>query len=977
MRVVVAIPSVGLLAGTAIGLFVSGAFGASPDRALLAAQAVGLTRSGPVNTVVAVGPVAMLALAVLSALAVWAWRKSWPRVLACAIGLSFLVGGVLLGAHAWRQAWQPSLRVVFDELAAMEREQAESAGRVVPEELAVPTVIMGRLRTDASPRDVSVSLSVEVIAIDADARRPEVPSPPEGSRRPELVDGAKNDRRGPELPRRPRDAPRGPNLSARMQDDSRRPELLARAPQALSTRVALCSRQVRGGVLLTVVGDLAHERIRDWRAGRLIRAPVALHRPSRYLNPGAVDEERALARRGTILVGTVKSGALVEVVALGSPWAEAAARARALARRSVAAAVGGWSVRASAIVTAIVIGDRAGLSEEVQRTLQEAGTYHVIAISGGNIAILAGLTLGAFRIAGMLGRGAMLSAIAGLLAYAYLVGGGASVDRATLMAVVYFAGRAIDLRGSSFNGLMLVAAVLVAADPLAIADPSFLLTFGATSAILAVAARKPISPMPFPLAALAGMLTASVAAEAALFPVGAMVFSRVTVAGLLLNFAAIPLMAVAQIAGMLVVPVSMMWPSGASWIGWIAFAGAEGLVRSAGLVTLAPFLTWRVAPPSWLAVAAYYVALVVVWMSFAYEDLRGAPRASGDYLTARAEARAYARRRVGRLAAAAATALARSLRVVSLSTCAACAIWILFQPWTVLRSHGDGRLQVTFIDVGQGDAAFVRFPRGATLVVDAGGSGGRSAFDVGDRVVAPVLRRAGVRRLDTIALTHGDADHVGGADALIGEFRPRDVWEGIPVPPFEPLRRLRTAARAVGARWTNLQAADVMTIDEVDVVVRHPGIADWERQDVRNDDSIVIELRWEDASIVLTGDIGREVEQAIAPLFPASPLRVIKVPHHGSLTSSSLEFLRALAPRVAVVSAGRSNPFGHPAPAVLARYREVGAEIFRTDRDGAVTLTTDGHLLQLETFSGRHLSVSATASASAPAGHEDPKDTKP
>ncbi len=911
MRVVVAIPGGGLLAGTATGLLLSRAFGASPDPSPWAAQAFGLTPSGPVqpHTVIAVVPVAILALAVLSVLAVWAWRESWPCVLACAVGLAFVAGGVLLAAHAWRQAWRPSLRVVFDELVAMEREQAELTGGMVPEEPAVPAVIMGRLRTDASPRDQSVSLSVDVIAIDGEPRRSE------------------------HFPGTP--------------DDSRRPELLARAPQALWTRATLCSRQVRGGVLLTVVGALANERMRDWRAGRLIRAPVVLHRPSRYLNPGAVDEERALARRGTILVGTVKSGALVDVVALGSPWAEVAAAVRAFARRSVAVAVGGWSSRAAAIVTAIVIGDRAGLGEEVQRTLQEAGTYHVIAISGGNIAILTGLTLGAFRVAGLLGRGAMLAAIAGLLAYAYLVGGGASVDRATLMAVVYLAGRALDLRGSPFNGLVLVAAVLVAIDPLAIADPSFLLTFGATSAILAVAAGKPASRLPFPLAALVGMLTASVAAEVALFPVGAMVFSRVTVAGLLLNFAAIPLMAVAQIAGMLVVPMSIMWPSAASVVGWIAFTGAEGLVRSAGLVTLAPFLTWRVAPPSWPAVAAYYAALTALWTSCSYSDVH-CPQACRHALSG---LRLF--ERFGRLAVPAARVLTRPLRVVSLSACAGCAVWILFQPWTALRSHGDGRLHVTFIDVGQGDAAFVRFPRGATLVVDAGGSGGQSTFDVGDRVVAPVLRRAGVRRLDTIALTHGDADHVGGADALIGEFRPREVWEGIPVPPFELRRRLRTAARAVGARWTNLQAADLMTIDDVDVVVRHPGIADWERQDVRNDDSIVIEFRWEDASIVLTGDIGREVEQAIAPLFPDSTLRVIKVPHHGSLTSSSLEFLRALAPRVAVVSAGRSNTFGHPAPAVLARYREVGAEIFRTDRDGAVTLATDGHSLQLETFSGR------------------------
>ena len=148
--------------------------------------------------------------------------------------------------------------------------------------------------------------------------------------------------------------------------------------------------------------------------------------------------------------------------------------------------MGRWSQQSAAIVTAILIGDRAGLDDDVQRRLQEAGTYHVIAISGGNIAILAGLLLGAFRFAGCLGRGAMIAAIGLLVAYASLVGGGASVDRATLMAVVYFGARAFDQRSPPLNVLCVVAAILVATDPLSIADPAFGLTFGATLGILIV-----------------------------------------------------------------------------------------------------------------------------------------------------------------------------------------------------------------------------------------------------------------------------------------------------------------------------------------------------------------------------------------------------------------------------------------------------------------------------------------------------------
>ena len=290
-------------------------------------------------------------------------------------------------------------------------------------------------------------------------------------------------------------------------------------------------------------------------------------------------------------------------------------------------------------------------------------------------------------------------------------------------------------------------------------------------------------------------------------------------------------------------------------------------------------------------------------------------------------------------------------------TAIAAAVWILAEPWAIVAARGDGRLHATFIDVGQGDAIFVRFPRGATLLVDAGGLAASSSFDIGDRVVAPVLRAAGVRRLDVVALTHGDPDHIGGAASVLREFRPREVWEGIPVPRFEPMRALHDQAQQLGLRWVRVRVGDRVFFDDVEVVARHPPIADWERQKVRNDDSIVLEVRWRDVSMLLTGDIGKAVEHQVTGAMPPAPLRVVKVPHHGSLTSSTPDFVRAAAPRVAIVSAGRSNHFGHPAPDVLERYRRAGAAIFRTDRDGAVTVDTDGRSLDVRSFTGRTLSI--------------------
>src|SRR5262249_10549050 len=182
-----------------------------------------------------------------------------------------------------------------------------------------------------------------------------------------------------------------------------------------------------------------------------------------------------------------------------------------------------------------------------------------------------------------------------------------------------------------------------------------------------------------------------------------------------------------------------------------------------------------------------------------------------------------------------------------------------------------------------------------------------------------------------------------------------EVWEGIPVPRSEPLTRLRIAAEASRARWANVYAGDHLVVDDVDVLALAPAHEEWERQKVRNDDAIVLDLRWGDVSVLLTGDIGRDVERGLVWNIPPARLRVMKVPHHGSATSSTEAFVKAMRPTVAIVSVGRANHFGHPVADVMERYRAVGAAVYRTDRDGAVTIDTDGKALMVGTFNASPL----------------------
>jgi len=276
-------------------------------------------------------------------------------------------------------------------------------------------------------------------------------------------------------------------------------------------------------------------------------------------------------------------------------------------------------------------------------------------------------------------------------------------------------------------------------------------------------------------------------------------------------------------------------------------------------------------------------------------------------------------------------------------------------------------VRVVVLDVGQGDATLVSLPGGRALLVDAGGVAAVATgpdgfdappgFDIGDRVVSRALRALDVRRLDGLVLTHGDPDHLLGARGVLRHLAAVAIWEGVPVPPHPGLRALIEFARSESITWRTVRAGDTERVGQVEVRVLHPPSPDWERQRVRNDDSIVLEIRVGMVSIVLPGDIGREGERAILPRLEPDRLVVLKAPHHGSATSSGLELLERLQPRVVIFSCGRNNRFGHPHPAVVERYRAMGTAIFSTAEDGAVFVETDGERLEMSGFTGRLITI--------------------
>jgi competence protein ComEC len=684
-------------------------------------------------------------------------------------------------------------------------------------------------------------------------------------------------------------------------------------------------RRAPGRVQAHVAGSLAGPRVDDWRGGRAIRAPVALRRPQLLRNPGAPPIVWQTLRQPFDLVGSIKSATLAEV-APGPWWSEWPATARARVRAAVGALVPSAQASSAAVIVAILIGDRVGLDDDVERRLQAAGTYHTIAISGGNVAIVTAIAFFGCRL---VLRSATASACAALLViviYSAVVGPQPAVSRAVVAACVYLALWMKGLVPRGVHTLATVGLVLAIVDPLMVIDIGAWLSFGAALGILLGAGRlvswlssrmdqsqaaQSITRLRRVTRAGLALLAATIAAELALLPVAASVFSRVGVAGLALNFVAIPAMTIVQMAGLALVACDGWWAGGAAVSAAIAGAAARALLDSSSLVDVLPWLSWRVPPAGAGWTIGFYAALC----------------ASLTVETPRRWRRALA------------------------ATAVVCAGVILTAPFVELAAPRAGRLRVTTIDVGQGDAILVQFPSGRALLVDTGGSSG--AFDVGTRVVTPAIWALGARRLDWLAVTHPDLDHIGGARSIVRDLQPREVWEGMPVPPNRERAQLREAVINAGGAWRPLRAGQALETGGVTVDVLHPPPPDWERQKTRNEDSLVLHLTFGLVEVWLTGDAGPEFESHLTPAASRGTLRILKVAHHGSRSSSSPDFLAAIRPDIALVSAGRANLFGHPAPEVLARFDRYRTQVFRTDRDGAVMLDTDGRTVEVSTMSGR------------------------
>ncbi len=572
------------------------------------------------------------------------------------------------------------------------------------------------------------------------------------------------------------------------------------------------------------------------------------------------------------------------------------------------------------LAAALLVADDDALPRDLRDRFADSGLVHALSVSGLHVAILAGavtLLAAALRLPPRpaLAVGAAVTAL-----YVGFIGFPPPAVRSAVMLSVGTASRLLQRPTSPWASLALGAGVPLLGDVRTVLDLGYQLSVSGMAALVAAGVLgKRVLPRAWPRrvrTVCAGLLVSSVATVASA-PLVAWHFGRLSIVAPLTNLVAAPVIALLQ-------PTLFLA---------LALAPLRAPARLAA----------DAAAPLMLAMDA--VARAGAAMPYAALTI------TPTFLTAVLLSAAIAALLVAAVARFPARPLAAALLALALAV------------WAPLVAPGPGEVELHMIDVGQGDAIGLRTPRGSWILVDAGGIVGG---DAGQRTVLPYLRRRG-GDLRALVVSHAHADHIGGAETIVRRLRPPMVWDPAFVAPSGVYARALAAVDEMDATWRRVRPGDSLVVDGVALVALAPDSAWTASLDDANSASTVLLVRYGAVRFLLTGDAEAEEEEWLLRRWGARALEadVLKVAHHGSRTSSTADFVRAVRPRLALVSVGAGNIYRHPSAEIMQRLHDAGAQLLRTDQVGHVVVRTDGRSLTVEA-SGDRWHVPERSRASPP-----------
>jgi competence protein ComEC len=728
----------------------------------------------------------------------------------------------------------------------------------------------------------------------------------------------------------------------------------------------------------------------DLHYGTRIRATATLNNAKRFRNPGVSSVADFMDAKGLDAVGVIKDPGAIARLGDAPAFKPLAwlYRWREFIQRRLDES---FSADTAGVLAASLLGNRYNLSKVTAERFREAGTFHVLVISGVHISFIGGMV---FLIARRLTRRRLsqfLWSTVVVWSYGLAVGAEASVIRAACMFTLIALAQVLFRSPSALNSLGAAAIVLLTHSPRELFDPSFQLTFLSVLAIVTLAwpiintcssigTWKPTRATPLPpscsrllkafaetlywsearwqaelnqashsyrlfknpcalwlernrlqwlLRYVVNAVIVSISVQLCLLPLFIFYFHRVSWASLLLNIFVSVLLAALCFVALSALVLAAFSVTLSSPLIWLAESFEWLMVHSVDPFSLIGLSAMRVPEYSGCGAAIYfiyYAPLVLLLLKL------GRWRPFDQGLRS--------------------TSWTLSLTLLAQS---ALVLVVLFHPLSAGRLTGT--LRVDFLDVGQGDAALITMPDGATLLVDGGGrpgflsTGEQSARDVrsiGEMVVAEYLWWRGLDHVDYILATHADADHIDGLNDIVRNFKVRSALVGRMAQQDAEFSKFVSTLRATGTPLQLVQAGDVVDFGSVKMTVLWPSAAGANRSN--NNDSVVLRLDLGSISVLLTGDVEREAEAQILASNSNVAVDVIKVAHHGSKTSSTADFVKAVKPRFAIISVGQQSMFGHPHREVVERWEESGAEVLTTGNCGTITVETDGTTLSVRKF---------------------------